>query len=82
VLTLIPIIIIPWFVRIPAVIFLGLWFLGQALSGGMYLHAPPEARGGVAVMAHVGGFLAGVVLCFLMRRPEQQYEKRRYWLHD
>ena len=51
VLTFIPIFIIPWFVRIPALVFLGLWFVGQALSGGMYLNAPADARGGVAVMA-------------------------------
>lgn len=85
VLTLIPIVIIPWFVRLPAVIFLGVWFVGQAISGGMYLNAPPEARGGVAVMAHVGGFIAGAVLCLLLKRPEappDRYRPRVYFLHE
>jgi membrane associated rhomboid family serine protease len=83
VLTLIPIVIIPWFVQIPAVFFLGVWFLGQVWSGGMYLHATEAARGGVAVMAHVGGFIAGVVLCLLMKKPERPIlAPRSYWLHD
>jgi membrane associated rhomboid family serine protease len=82
VLTLVPIVVIPWFVRVPAVVFLGMWFLVQLLSGGMYLHATEEARGGVAVMAHVGGFIAGMVLCLLLRRPELPPRPRTYWLHD
>lgn len=82
VLTFIPIIIIPWFIHVPAWIFLGIWFLGQLLSGGMYLHSDEAARGGVAVMAHVGGFIAGVILCLLMRQPEKPYQRRAYWLHD
>lgn len=83
VLTLVPIIIIPWFVRLPAVVFLGLWFIGQAISGGMYLHAPVEARGGVAVMAHVGGFVAGAVLGWLMKRPvPRENYPPRVWLYQ
>ena len=58
ILTLIPIIIIPWFVEIPAYFFLGLWFLIQLLnaSGGS------GASGGIAWWAHIGGFLFGMVL--------------------
>jgi membrane associated rhomboid family serine protease len=72
VLTLIPIIIFPWFVEIPAVIYLFFWFLLQLLEGIGQLGVP-QAAGGVAVWAHIGGFIAGVILVKLMeparRRP-------------
>jgi membrane associated rhomboid family serine protease len=57
---LLPIWIIPFFFDVPAVIFLGLWFLQQALSGTLAFAA--AASGGVAWWAHVGGFLAGALL--------------------
>ncbi len=56
VLTLIPIIIIPWFVEIPAFIFLGFWFVMQ------FLNATGGAAGGIAWWAHVGGFIFGMLL--------------------
>lgn len=58
ILTLIPIIIIPWFVEIPAFFFLGLWFLIQLLNAS----ARSGVAGGIAWWAHVGGFVAGMVL--------------------
>ena len=71
VLTLIPIIIFPWFVEIPAFIYLVFWFLLQLIAGVGQLGLPQT--GGVAVWAHIGGFIAGVVLVKLMeparRRP-------------
>jgi membrane associated rhomboid family serine protease len=45
---------------------LGYWFLLQFLSGINALGA--SASGGVAVWAHVGGFLLGMLLTALMRR--------------
>ncbi len=57
ILTLIPIIIIPWFVEIPAFIFLGLWFVIQFLNAT----AGGGAAGGVAWYAHIGGFLFGML---------------------
>jgi membrane associated rhomboid family serine protease len=57
VLTLLPFFVL---VEIPAVIFLGFWFLLQFLSGAATLgHA--SAAGGVAWWAHVGGFVAGML---------------------
>ena len=45
--------------EIPAWIFLGVWILFQAWSGGIeILH--PNAGGGVAFFAHIGGFVFGV----------------------
>jgi membrane associated rhomboid family serine protease len=70
VLTLVPIFIFPWFVEIPAFAYLIFWFLLQLLQGVGQLGMPQT--GGVAVWAHVGGFIAGVVLVKLMepsRRP-------------
>jgi len=57
VLTLIPIVFIPWFVEIPATFFLGFWFILQFLSA-----AGGGAAGGVAWWAHIGGFLFGMLL--------------------
>jgi membrane associated rhomboid family serine protease len=70
VLTLVPIFIFPWFVEIPAFAYLIFWFLLQLLQGVGQLGMPQT--GGVAVWAHVGGFIAGVALVKLMepsRRP-------------
>jgi membrane associated rhomboid family serine protease len=53
-------------VRIPAVVFLGLWFALQVLSS--------TAGGGIAWYAHIGGFLAGALAVVLMRG-----KKRRWW---
>jgi membrane associated rhomboid family serine protease len=53
-----------WFARVtfvPAIILVGLWFLTQVFSevGGL---AETQAGGGVAYMAHIGGFIFGMVL--------------------
>jgi membrane associated rhomboid family serine protease len=56
--------------EIPAVIFLGIWFLFQLWEGGWaVLH--PEAGGGVAFFAHVGGFVFGAATVYLVaaQRP-------------
>lgn len=47
----------------PAWAVLGLWFLVQVINSRM------EQVGGVAVWAHIGGFLAGAVLIFAFRSP-------------
>ena len=52
---------------VPAVVVLGYWFLLQVLSGLPALGSP--AAGGVAFWAHVGGFLAGLVLVGLFSTP-------------
>jgi membrane associated rhomboid family serine protease len=51
-------------IPVPAVILLGLWFLGQLMSAVSSRASEP----GVAFWAHVGGFLAGLVLAPLFRR--------------
>jgi membrane associated rhomboid family serine protease len=56
--------------EVPAVLFLGLWFLFQLWEGGFaILH--PQAGGGVAFFAHIGGFVFGMATVYLVaqRRP-------------
>jgi rhomboid family protein len=60
ILTLVPIIIFFFTVRLPAVLILGYWFLIQFLSG--FLSLGEVDQGGVAWWAHVGGFLLGAFL--------------------
>jgi len=62
VLTLIPIFIFIRFVQLPASLFLGAWFVLQLL--GAFLG---DGGGGVAFMAHVGGFVAGLLLVLAWR---------------
>jgi membrane associated rhomboid family serine protease len=69
ILTLVPIVIIPWLVEVPAFVFLGVWFLLQFFYGTASHAAGTAAQGGVAWWAHVGGFVAGFALCWLLRRP-------------
>ena len=50
------------FVDIPAILFLGLWFLLQLFSGVVFGFSADGDVGGIAFWAHVGGFLAGMAL--------------------
>jgi hypothetical protein len=64
ILTLIPIIIIPFFVEIPALIFLGIWFLLQFFNATQTY----AAMAGIAWWAHIGGFLFGMIYILLLLR--------------
>jgi membrane associated rhomboid family serine protease len=73
IITLLPIFIFIQIIEVPAVVFLGLWFLLQLVSGvGSQLAAATgEAAGGIALWEHVGGFVVGALLVKLMARPER-----------
>jgi membrane associated rhomboid family serine protease len=71
VITLVLLVFLPLFIEIPAVVFIGIWFISQLFSGTIALLGPQYAAG-VAWWAHVGGFLAGVVLVPLFTRPETE----------
>ena len=59
-----------FFFSIPAVLVLLFWFAEQLLAGLPQLsNMNAEVTGGVAVWAHVGGFLAGVILVRLFAKP-------------
>jgi membrane associated rhomboid family serine protease len=49
-----------------ALIVIGLWFLLQIFSQISVFSAGSQEGGGVAYMAHIGGFVAGVVLTYLL----------------
>ncbi len=68
VLTLVPLFFIPWFVEIPALVYLGFWFLLQLLNGSLELSARAGMASGVAWWAHSGGFVAGILLSIPFRR--------------
>lgn len=73
VLMLVPFLFI-FFLWLPAWAVLGYWFVLQFLSGiGTALVAPGANSGGVAFWAHVGGFLAGVLLVRLFPLQTRHY---------
>ncbi len=71
--------LLPFLVRvvyIPAVFFLGAWFLMQLLS------LPQGANGGVAFAAHVGGFIAGLLLVRLFGALHRSVPDARRRIED
>ncbi|MFL5804740.1 MAG: rhomboid family intramembrane serine protease [Roseiflexaceae bacterium] len=56
-------------VRVPAWLMIILWFAIQLLNGLASLTAAATMTGGVAYGAHIGGFMAGLLLTLLFRRP-------------
>jgi membrane associated rhomboid family serine protease len=62
---LVPILFIPLFFSIPAMVFAGLWFFMQVIQGTGELLSP-FAGGGIAWWAHIGGFLAGWALLHVL----------------
>lgn len=59
----------PIIIPIPAVIFLGFWFFMQWLYGLF------DVSGGVAYWAHIGGFIAGIILALIFARKRKQIEE-------
>jgi membrane associated rhomboid family serine protease len=55
-------------VRVPAVIVLGVWFAMQFLMGLSTLGAHANVTGGVAVWAHIGGFVIGLFIALAVKR--------------
>ncbi len=68
---------IPIFFYLPALILIGLWFVFQFFAGLASLGVPTANTGGVAYWAHIGGFLAGLVLVWFFRNPERVERQRR-----
>jgi len=57
-------------IQVPALLVIGLWFVLQFFSGIGSLSTTADT-GGVAYMAHIGGFLAGILLTFLFRGSDR-----------
>ncbi|GAC1577937.1 MAG: rhomboid family intramembrane serine protease [Candidatus Elarobacter sp.] len=65
--TIVPIGCFPLFLRLPAVVVIGLWSFTQFLIGfGTLSSRAAESQGGTAYFAHIGGFCAGVLLIGVM----------------
>lgn len=68
----------------PAWIVLGMWFIIQLLNGFISIGVDTGATGGVAFFAHIGGFIAGVVLTWLFTLfvPQPPSDHRREVLYE
>src|SRR5262245_25156565 len=64
VLILIPILFLPFFFTLPTIVYTALWFIMQVVQG-LGSTIVPQA-GGIAWWAHIGGFLAGVLVAPLL----------------
>jgi membrane associated rhomboid family serine protease len=81
IVTLVPIFFFIHIMEVPAILFLGVWFLLQFVSGVGSIAAATggEPAGGIAFWAHVAGFIAGLGGVLVFRRPERQ---RVEWWND
>src|SRR5687768_1707883 len=70
VLALIPLFIIWEIIEVPAVVFLGMWFLLQFYYVGMAA-VRTGAEGGVAFWAHIAGFVAGIAGGVVLKKPSR-----------
>jgi membrane associated rhomboid family serine protease len=68
ILTLVPIFLF-WTVEVPAFLFIVFWFVVQLFSGKASLSTSTPTTGGTAYFAHIGGFVAGVVLLAALKPP-------------
>jgi membrane associated rhomboid family serine protease len=91
IIVLFPILFIPLFFTLPAILYIGLWFVLQFASGTAALVSASAAAGSnIAWWAHVGGFAAGVLLhrLFMIGRPARRrtyrfdYRPRGAWFRD
>jgi len=76
IVVVVPILFLPLFFEVPAMLFAGLWFVLQALGAAADL-STSFAGGGIAWWAHIGGFIAGVILAGPLRPSG-----RRGWPRD
>jgi membrane associated rhomboid family serine protease len=83
VMTVIPIFFFITVREVPAIFILGFWFVLQLFSGvGSLGVADAQDMGGVAYFAHIGGFVAGLLLIAPFggfRRPRQREPERPWW---
>lgn len=78
--TIVPIGCFPLFLRLPAILVIGLWAVTQFFNGfGTISDKAAQAQGGTAYFAHIGGFLAGVILIGLFRTRKGPRQRYRYY---
>ena len=71
VLALVPLIIIWEIIEVPAILFLGLWFLMQFFYGVGSMAKAGVESGGVAFWAHIPGFVVGMAGVLVLRKPSR-----------
>ena len=89
VIVIFPTLVLPLFLYLPAVVYLGIWAFTQFFAGALSL-ASEQDVGGVAWWAHVGGFVAGVFshFAFVRRRGDyrpasrDEYAQEGAWLPE
>ncbi len=74
--TLIPLGVFTRIVDVPAFVFLFVW-IGMQVVSQLAMNARHTHGGGVAYLAHIAGFIAGVVLIFVFERPADRDDERR-----
>jgi membrane associated rhomboid family serine protease len=75
VLTLVPLIFYYDIVELPTIVLLGFWFLMQLFSAGaIAVTASSHGKGGVAFMAHVAGFIVGMIAVFAFKKRQAQID--------
>jgi membrane associated rhomboid family serine protease len=80
ILTLVLIVFFVTTIEIPAHIMLGYWFVVQLFSGFGTIARTHISQGGTAYFAHIGGFVAGMLLVKIMGTSDRYNRRRdRYW---
>lgn len=80
ILTLVVVIVFITRIEIPAVLILGYWFIVQLFSGAGSIGYSHLSQGGTAFFAHIGGFIAGMILVNILGTQTRYYRRRDvYW---
>jgi len=82
VVTLLPLGFFTQVIQVPALFFLGFWFLQNFLYGLFSLNVQSAQSGGVAWWAHIGGFVAGVALVWVFKKPAYRPRERDTWWQE
>lgn len=80
ILALVPVLFISTLMEVPAILVIGYWALIQFLNAN-WLGGGEMQGGGVAYFAHIGGFVAGIII-ILMLGGENLAKPRRRWRDD
>ncbi|MFN7543868.1 MAG: rhomboid family intramembrane serine protease, partial [Acidobacteriota bacterium] len=78
--TLVPLFLFATTIDVPALLMIGYWFVVQIFSGIGDFTQASASSGGTAWFAHIGGFLAGIVLIqWMPRRPRWRTRQEYRW---
>lgn len=72
IVTLVPFFFYYEIIELPAIMVLGAWFLVQFLNGTAAIATTAQGTGGVAWWAHIGGFIAGIFMYYVLSRDTRK----------